>query len=76
MKLPARAAVQSDIRRVPLGRSECSVPGDAHGIPNALATRFGKASIFMDVDNLLAGQRFDDELAKAVAASVKARVTY
>jgi len=44
------------------------VPGDARSIRDALAARFGKASIFMDVDNLLAGQRFDDELAKALAA--------
>src|SRR5262245_11843734 len=44
------------------------VPGDARGVRDALAARFGKASIFMDVDNLLAGQRFDDELAKALAA--------
>jgi formylglycine-generating enzyme required for sulfatase activity len=44
------------------------VPGDARGIRDALATRFGKASIFMDVDNLLAGQRFEEELAKALAS--------
>jgi formylglycine-generating enzyme required for sulfatase activity len=44
------------------------VPGDARGVRDALAARFGKASIFMDVDNLLAGQRFDEELAKALAS--------
>jgi len=27
------------------------VPGDARGVRYALAARFGKASIFMDVDN-------------------------
>jgi hypothetical protein len=30
--------------------------------------RFGKANLFIDVDSLLAGQRFDKELAKALAA--------
>jgi hypothetical protein len=44
------------------------VPGDARGIRDALATRFGKTSIFMDVDNLFAGQRFGEELAKALAS--------
>jgi len=44
------------------------VPGDARSIRDALAARFGKASIFMDVDNLLAGQRFAEELAKALAS--------
>jgi hypothetical protein len=43
------------------------VPGDARGVRDALAARFGKASIFMDVDNLFAGQRFDEELGKALA---------
>jgi hypothetical protein len=33
-------------------------PNGAARIRDALAARFGKASIFMDVDNLLAGQRF------------------
>ena len=43
------------------------VAGDARGIREALAARFGKANVFMDVDNLLAGQRFDRELEKALA---------
>ena len=56
------------------------VPADARGVRNALAARFGEASIFMDVDNLLAGQRFDEELAKALASATcflpsSARVT-
>jgi tetratricopeptide (TPR) repeat protein len=42
------------------------VPGDARGVRDALAAKFGKSSIFMDVDNLLAGQRFDEELTKAL----------
>ena len=44
------------------------VPGDARGVRDGLAQRFGKANLFMDVDNLLAGQRFDIELAKALEA--------
>lgn len=43
------------------------VPGDARGIRAALVSEFGKSSVFMDVDNLLAGQRFDKELEKALA---------
>jgi formylglycine-generating enzyme required for sulfatase activity len=35
---------------------------------DGLAAAFGKVNLFMDVDNLLAGQRFDEELAKALAA--------
>ncbi len=42
------------------------VPGDARGIRDGLAAKFGKSAVFMDVDNLLAGQRFDRELAKAL----------
>jgi hypothetical protein len=38
------------------------------GVRDALAARFGKASIFMDGDNLLAGQRFGEELAKVLAS--------
>ena len=44
------------------------VPGEARGVRDALASQFGKANVFMDVDNLLAGQRFDLELAKALDA--------
>jgi hypothetical protein len=43
-------------------------PNGAARIRDALAARFGEASIFMDVDNLFAGQRFDEELAKALAS--------
>jgi TPR repeat protein len=42
-------------------------PGDARGIRDRLAGKFGKANVFMDVDNLLAGQRFDRELEKALS---------
>jgi hypothetical protein len=42
-------------------------PGDARGICDRLASKFGKTNVFMDVDNLLAGQRFDRELEKALS---------
>ena len=42
--------------------------GDARGVRDGLVARFGKSNVFMDVDNLLAGQRFDKELAKALTA--------
>jgi formylglycine-generating enzyme required for sulfatase activity len=42
-------------------------PADARGIHDALARAFGKSNVFMDVDNLLAGQRFDKELEKALS---------
>lgn len=42
-------------------------PGDARGVHDALVRAFGKSNVFMDVDNLLAGQRFDKELEKALS---------
>jgi len=36
-------------------------------VRDRLATAFGRANVFMDVDNLVAGQRFDRELEKALA---------
>ncbi len=42
-------------------------PSAAARLCDGLAQRFGKASLFMDVDNLLAGQRFDEELARALS---------
>jgi TRAP-type mannitol/chloroaromatic compound transport system substrate-binding protein len=42
-------------------------PNGAARVRDGLASKFGKSSVFMDVDNLLAGQRFDEELAKALA---------
>src|SRR5262245_3935322 len=44
------------------------VPGDARGIRDALSAKFGRVNVFMDVDNLLPGRRFDVELAKALDA--------
>jgi TPR repeat protein len=43
------------------------VPGDARGVCDRLERAFGKANVFMDVDRLLAGQRFDRELDKALS---------
>jgi hypothetical protein len=41
-------------------------PGDARGVHDGLVRVFGRANVFMDVDNLLAGQRFDKELERAL----------
>jgi uncharacterized protein (DUF433 family) len=35
---------------------------DARGIRDGLAAKFGRGSVFMDVDDLLAGQRFDEDV--------------
>jgi hypothetical protein len=43
------------------------VPGDARSICDRLERKFGKKNVFMDVDRLLAGQRFDRELGKALS---------
>jgi hypothetical protein len=42
-------------------------PSGAARVRDGLAAVFGNASLFMDVDSLFAGQRFDRELAKALA---------
>jgi formylglycine-generating enzyme required for sulfatase activity len=42
-------------------------PNGAARVRDGLVAKFGKSSVFMDVDNLLAGQRFDEELAKALS---------
>ena len=39
---------------------------DAARLRDRLAAAFGAQNVFMDVDNLMAGQRFDQELAKAL----------
>ena len=41
-------------------------PDAAARVRDGLAGKFGKANLFIDVDDLLAGQRFDEELAKAL----------
>jgi hypothetical protein len=42
-------------------------PNGAARLRDGLAAKFGRANVFMDVDNLLAGQRFDEELARALS---------
>ena len=44
------------------------VAGDARGLRDGLAARFGQRNVFMDIDNLLPGQRFDRKLAEALSA--------
>jgi S1-C subfamily serine protease len=41
--------------------------GDARSIRDRLARKFGESNVFMDVDSLLAGQRFDHQLDHALA---------
>jgi TIR domain len=41
-------------------------PAAAARVRDGLARTFGNANLFIDVDDLLAGQRFDEELAKAL----------
>jgi TRAP-type mannitol/chloroaromatic compound transport system substrate-binding protein len=41
-------------------------PSGAARVRDGLAQRFGRANVFMDVDNLLAGQKFQIELARAL----------
>jgi len=43
-------------------------PSAAARVRDGLAKRFHYRDLFIDVDNLLAGQRFDEELAKALRA--------
>lgn len=42
-------------------------PSAAARVRDGLVARYGQSNVFMDVDNLLAGQRFDQELTKALA---------
>ncbi len=44
------------------------VAGDARGLRDGLAAKFGQRNVFMDIDNLLPGQRFDRKLAEALSA--------
>jgi hypothetical protein len=41
-------------------------PAAAARVRDGLARKFGNANLFFDVDDLFAGQRFDEELAKAL----------
>jgi formylglycine-generating enzyme required for sulfatase activity len=42
------------------------VAGDARGICEQLAAKFGEANVFMDIDKLRPGERFDLKLAEAL----------
>lgn len=42
-------------------------PSAAARVRDALAAKYGKFNVFMDIDNLLVGQRFDLELEKALS---------
>jgi TPR repeat protein len=53
--------------RIFISYRRADVPGDARGVCDRLERKFGKANVFMDVDRLLAGQRFDRELDKALS---------
>jgi hypothetical protein len=44
-------------------------PAAAARVKDGLARRFGETSLFLDVDSLHAGLKFDEELARALAAS-------
>ena len=48
-------------------------PAAAARVCDGLARRFGKSNLFMDVDNLLAGQRFDEERNLAPPSCVPGR---
>ena len=43
-------------------------PSAAARVRDGLAAKFGRSNVFFDVDDLLAGQRFDEDLVKALAA--------
>ena len=38
------------------------VPGDARELRNGLTARFGRANVFMDIEDLLPGEIFDEKL--------------
>lgn len=42
-------------------------PSAATRVRDALAASFGESNVFLDVDNVLAGQRFDKELDNALS---------
>jgi TIR domain len=41
-------------------------PSAAARVRDGLAAAFGEANLFMDVDNLLVGQKFENQLARAL----------
>lgn len=76
----ARTALRYSRAGFPLGRAGLrgrifisyrrdDAAADARSIRDRLARKFGESKVFMDVDNLFAGQRFDEELDKALSQS-------
>jgi hypothetical protein len=64
-----RATFRLDSKRVtvkfgPVSYRRDDNPNGAARIRDGLASTLGKDNQFMEVDDLLAGQRFDEELAK------------
>jgi hypothetical protein len=56
-------------RRIFISYRRDDVAGDARGLRDALSARFGGTALFMDVDDLKPGQRFDEKLAEALDQS-------
>jgi formylglycine-generating enzyme required for sulfatase activity len=56
-------------RKIFISYRRDDVAGDARGLRDALAARFGNKALFMDVDDLKPGQRFDEKLAEALDQS-------
>ena len=54
------------MKRIFISYRRDDAKADARGLRDRLAQQFGAKNIFMDVDNLLVGQRFDQELEKAL----------
>jgi len=54
------------MKRIFISYRRDDAKADARGLRDRLAGVFGAKNIFMDVDNLLIGQRFDQELEKAL----------
>jgi TIR domain/Bacterial extracellular solute-binding protein, family 7 len=70
----ANLAQSPDARRLMAGKIFVNYRRDderavAARVRDRLASAFGAANVFMDVDNLMAGQRFDKELEKALAGT-------
>jgi hypothetical protein len=53
--------------RIFIGYRREDVAGDARGLRDGLAAKFGQRNFFVDIDDLLPGQRFDVKLAEALS---------
>jgi TPR repeat protein len=54
-------------RKIFISYRRDDAPGDARGLCERLEREFGKTNVFMDVNKLLAGQRFDHVLDEALS---------